>query len=285
MRFRSRRRPATADGVGSSTATPATTSGAGVARSTLLGQMPAPLHLLCFDLDGTIVETERLKGRSYALAARDLAGCRTAEIEAAYADVVGQSREAVARALVARFGLEDAAHGAARNGEAPWETLVRVRLGHYDALLSDADTVRAAARPEANALVRGARDVACRTALVTTSTRGATDHVLATLDLDHAFDTIVTADDVARTKPDPEAYRIALGATDPATALTVEDSAVGVEAAIAAGIRVAVVPTPITRDGLAEAGFLTDGAGGGLVRVVERGDLVEAVRAALAGTW
>ena len=41
----------------------------------------------------------------------------------------------------------------------------------------------------------------------------------------------------------------------------------------------------LERAGLGEAGFLTDGAAGGLVRVVGRGDLVEAVRAALAGTW
>ncbi len=247
--------------------------------------MPTPLRLLCFDLDGTLVETERLKGQSYALAAHDLAGCDMNDVEGAYEDVVGQSREAVARAIVARFHLEDAARGAARDGEAPWQTLVRIRLGHYDALLSDAEAVRDAARPEADALVRHAHAVACRVALVTTSTRDATDHVLATLGLAGDFDRIVTADDVARTKPDPEGYRIALGATAQAEALTVEDSATGVAAAIAAGIRVAVVPTPITRDGLAEAGFLTDGAGGGLVRVVARGDLVEAVRAALAGTW
>lgn len=247
--------------------------------------MSAPLRLLCFDLDGTLVETERLKGQSYALAARDLAGCAVSDVKAAYADVVGQSREAVARALVARFSLEEAARAWAQGDEAPWQTLVRIRLGYYDALLSDADTVRDAARPEATALVRHAHAVACRVALVTTSTRDATDRVLATLGIADRFDAIVTADDVARTKPDPEGYQIALGATDPTTTLTVEDSAVGVEAAIAAGIRVAVVPTPITRDGLAEAGFLTDGAGGGLVRVVARGDLVDVIRAALAGTW
>lgn len=247
--------------------------------------MPTPLRLLCFDLDGTLVETERLKARSYGLAARDLAGCSLEQVEAAYRDVVGQSREAVARALVERFGLDAAARAAARDDEAPWQTLVRVRLGHYDAILSDPAEVRAAARPHADALVRHAHAVTCRVVLVTTSTRDAADKVLAALGLAEGFDRIVTADDVQQTKPDPEGYRLALGATDADHALTVEDSAAGVEAAIAAGIRVAVVPTGITRAGLDAAGFLADGAGGGLVRVVARGDLVEAVRVALSGAW
>ena len=103
------------------------------------------------------------------------------------------------------------------------------------------------------------------------------------LGLADAFDTIVTADDVAETKPDPEGYRLALAQTrtDPTEALAVEDSAAGVRAALAAGVRVVTVPTAITRDGLEAAGFLEAGAGDGKVTVAERGELVEAVREAL----
>ena len=236
-----------------------------------------PLRLLAFDLDGTLIETERLKARSYALAANDLNGSDVDIVEAAYTGVVGRSRQEVGEALADRFGIAGA------GGEAPWETLVRVRLGRYEALLADDTMVRGAALPEADALVRHAHAVACRVALITTSDRAATDRVLAVLGLADAFDAIVTADDVAQTKPDPEGYRLALAQTrtDPAEALSVEDSAAGVQAALAAGVRVVAVPTAITRTGLAEAGLLEAGAGGGRVTVAERGELVEAVREAL----
>jgi HAD superfamily hydrolase (TIGR01509 family) len=62
------------------------------------------------------------------------------------------------------------------------------------------------------------------------------------------FDFVVTADDCARTKPCPDPYERALdlsGASRDAC-LAVEDSERGLEAATAAGIRCAVVPSRLT---------------------------------------
>jgi HAD superfamily hydrolase (TIGR01509 family) len=62
------------------------------------------------------------------------------------------------------------------------------------------------------------------------------------------FDAIKTADDVARTKPDPELYLAALAALDVAAAEAVvfEDSGNGVRAAKAAGIYTVAVPNGLT---------------------------------------
>ena len=63
-------------------------------------------------------------------------------------------------------------------------------------------------------------------------------------------ETVVTGDDVSRLKPDPEAYLRALQQLDvPAqNALAVEDSELGLKAAVAAKLATIVVTTDYTAD-------------------------------------
>jgi HAD superfamily hydrolase (TIGR01509 family) len=63
-------------------------------------------------------------------------------------------------------------------------------------------------------------------------------------------DVVVTGDDVARLKPDPEVYLIAMRqlGVEPDEALAVEDSEPGLRAARAAGLATVVVTSSYTRD-------------------------------------
>lgn len=242
--------------------------------------MPTPpprLRLLTFDLDGTLANTERLKAESYAWAAhRLMPALDPADVEGAYPAYVGRSREEIARALTEQFGLADVAR--ARDGSVePWESYVALRLERYRAMLDDGDLVRRHVRDEAVALARRSHEVAERTALVTTSDRHNAGAVLRALGLEGAFDTVVTADDVARTKPDPEGYCLALSrlGVDARDAVGIEDSAAGIRGALAAGITVVAVPTDFTHDAIREmvaSGELDAAA------VAEPGGLAAAVR-------
>jgi HAD superfamily hydrolase (TIGR01509 family) len=80
-------------------------------------------------------------------------------------------------------------------------------------------------------------------ALVTSSERRFMDAVLARTGL--RFDVLVCANDVSRTKPDPEPYLLAakLLGTDPARCVALEDSPNGVASAEAAGCQVIAVPS------------------------------------------
>jgi HAD superfamily hydrolase (TIGR01509 family) len=65
------------------------------------------------------------------------------------------------------------------------------------------------------------------------------------------FEFAVTHDEYARSKPHPDAYRAALARLqlEPAQCLAVEDSARGVAAAVAAGMRCIAVPHHLSREG------------------------------------
>jgi HAD superfamily hydrolase (TIGR01509 family) len=78
---------------------------------------------------------------------------------------------------------------------------------------------------------------ACKTALVTTASAANAVAVLQAHDLQRLFDLIVSGSDVARHKPDPEAYILAARRleVEPTACLIIEDSAIGVASARAFG--------------------------------------------------
>ena len=101
-----------------------------------------------------------------------------------------------------------------------------------------------ALRPGVRPLIEAAAAAGLRQAIVTTSGREAVDALANQLfsDLLGAFDVWVCGGDVARKKPDPEAYQLALELLRlaPREACAIEDSSAGLTAALGAGLRCAV---------------------------------------------
>ncbi|GAA0261652.1 HAD family phosphatase [Cryptosporangium japonicum] len=107
----------------------------------------------------------------------------------------------------------------------------------------------------ARELVRTVRHSGLLTGLVTSSSREHVDAALAEADR-HRFDVIVSGDDVVRPKPEAEPYLRAAGqlGVAPGECAVVEDSAIGVASALAAGCRVVVV-TPVSDECLTVGGI------------------------------
>jgi len=229
-----------------------------VARAVSAGGVRA----VCFDLDGTLVETEALKARAYALAAEELrpGAIREAEVLAAYDDMVGRPREEVVPALLRRFGLEPAARArmAELGVESPEAAFATVRLRHYEAMLADRALVRRQEYGYAVALLRRVRGDGFRTGVATMSHAAQALVVLDILALRTLLDEVVTREEVLRPKPDPEIYLLLarrLGV--PAEAcLVIEDSVPGVGSALAAGMACVAVTTAMTRRTVHAAGLL-----------------------------
>ncbi|MFL5995754.1 MAG: HAD-IA family hydrolase [Streptomyces sp.] len=180
-----------------------------------------PLQAVLFDMDGTLVDTERL----WWEAVEQVAGRALTEEDRP--EVLGRPVEYTAAWLAAITGTPAADLA---------ETLHR----------EFADRVRTGIvpRPGALALLDALAREGVPTALVTASPRAVADTVLHTLGADR-FAVSVTADDTPHTKPAPDPYLAACRAlgVDPALCVAVEDTETGVASAEAAGCAVLAVPS------------------------------------------
>jgi HAD superfamily hydrolase (TIGR01509 family) len=214
-----------------------------------------------FDLDGTLVQTEALKARSYARAAVELRPSVAAqEIIVAYDDMVGHSREEVAAALFARFGLEPHAERRMRSlgVSTPLDAYMAMRLRIYEAMIADGRLIREQEYPWSTALLREARRAGYPVGIATMSHRKHAALVLERLELTEEVNALVTREDVRHAKPSPEIYLLIakrLGA-EPRDCFVLEDSVPGIRAANAAGMRCVAITNDMTRDAIHDAAVL-----------------------------
>lgn len=186
------------------------------------------IHAVLFDLDGTLVDSERLQWRAY----REVLERHGATIDLAeYARrfiAVGGGPEWACRAY--RLPIDAATLRAEK---------ARVYAGFVPHLV-------AACPGAADALARLAPHFAL--AVVTNSIRSEAEAILAHLGLAAWLRTVVAREDYARAKPAPDAYREAarrLG-RPPEECLVVEDTPRGVAAGRAAGMLVVAAPSDLT---------------------------------------
>ena len=209
-----------------------------------------------FDLDGTLVQSEKLKAQSYAIAVQRLRGLDRPDVRAiaAYQATVGASREVASQFLIDRLRLEPYLRPLA--GEygtnEPNEILTQMRTAIYNEMVADPQVLRDNQWPHTVGLLRIARANGCRTGLATMSYRTEVLRVLRALDIERLLDIALTREDVQVPKPDPEIYLLASRRLEvsPTDCLVVEDSPNGVRAAVAAGMNVVAFATPFTKKAL-----------------------------------
>ncbi|MEW2121874.1 HAD-IA family hydrolase [Streptomyces sp. NPDC005474] len=180
-----------------------------------------PLQAVLFDMDGTLVDTERL----WWEAVEQVAGRPLTEAD--QPEVLGRPVEHTADWLAAATGADSGRLAA----ELHQEFAARVRTGIVP-------------RPGALELLDALAEAGVPTALVTASPRAVADTVLEALGASR-FAVSVTADDTEHTKPAPDPYLAACHAlgVDPDACVAVEDTLTGVTSAEAAGCAVLAVPS------------------------------------------
>ena len=188
--------------------------------------VPCPLDAVIFDMDGLLLDTERLQRDAMTGAGRAL-GYPFDDL--LFERIVGIHRDGNRVTLAEHFGAEfpldafyldsDARFAGLSAGGIPLRPGVVELLDHL-----------------------AARGVPCGVATSTLSPRA--EQHLRHVGLFDRFATVVTRSDVERPKPAPDPYLLAaerLGAR-PAHCLALEDSPNGIRAAAAAGMAVVMIP-------------------------------------------
>lgn len=217
--------------------------------------VPDGLKAIIFDFDGTIFDTETTEFRHWQELYRQ------------------HGRELSLADWQRGVGTWDAFDPWAGLPQPVQDNREQVRDELHTALLSE--LAEQDLRSGVRETLQQVRAAGLRLGLATSSDRDWVTRWLAQHDLLELFETVATRYDVARVKPDPELYLLAargLG-VHPAECLAVEDSFNGATAAVAAGMRVVVVPNEVTRTQPFPPTWpkLERGFEGGLERLLEVG--------------
>ena len=185
------------------------------------------IKAVIFDMDGLMIDSERVTYEGYVIECRNLGVVMEEEF---YKQLLGHTLPEVFQVLRKKYGetfpVED--------------VLKRVHKYMDDRFVQEGVPVKKGLRE----LLSYLKDHGYRTVVATSSGRERVDRILKQAELTEYFDGSVCGDEVKKGKPDPEVFIKACGKAmvKPEEALVLEDSEAGISAAYAAGIPVVCVP-------------------------------------------
>lgn len=213
----------------------------------------APPEAVIFDFDGVIVDTEPIHWQAFREVLAPL-GIPFPWDEYVERYMGFDDRDAFREAF--------RVHGRSLAGEPLAELIAAKSLAFQEIL-------RAGVRPFPGAipLIESIHLRGIPLAISSGALRSDIDPILATLGIAGCFARIVSADEVERSKPDPESYRLAWSdlvrrfpgmLTSPGNSLAIEDTPAGIRSAKGVGLSVLAVAGSYRREELSEADTVVD---------------------------
>jgi HAD superfamily hydrolase (TIGR01509 family) len=179
-----------------------------------------------FDLDGLLVDSERISRECWLSAAQE----RGLDLTSTYPQLIGRGMQETDRILTEVLGSA--------------EKVVSLRVRKNE--LFDLHVARHGVPLKAGAseILQSSKKLGLKIALATGSTKAAAIQKLAKHSIRQLFDVEVFSGDAPRGKPHPDIFLLAAQklAVAPDSCLVIEDSIAGMTAARAAAMRVVVVP-------------------------------------------
>ncbi len=188
---------------------------------------------LIFDMDGVLVESEPL----FLKAINNLLIKESAEPvtdEENQTSLIGTTVEETWRRLMVMRGLPES---------------LQSYLGKYDIAVKEVLRAELTPRPGVRQLIDACSQRNLPKAVASSSLRSWVHLKLETLGFQDSFEVVLGGDDVTRGKPEPDIYLLAAERLHipPAQCIAIEDSPVGIAAAVSAGIYTVAVLTDSTR--------------------------------------
>ena len=215
------------------------------------------IKAILFDLDGTLIQTEVLKARSYAEAIHMLTkqSVHKQKVLDCFYKYVGLSRMEVVAGLVKEFEPELKRHFNGNGIEAMQEWMLSKRLERYSAILEDEKLLSEHFCPYNLGLLHKLHLDNFTIVVATMSHLAEADKILDFMGIRKKLSGLLTRDDVEKGKPDPEIYLKALEILQLTAkeCLVIEDSVNGIKAALKAGIKVFAVTNNITLSSVHES--------------------------------
>ena len=195
------------------------------------------IRAVLFDMDGTVIDSVSIYNRGWIYAA-EKAGFSGEEIIPLTDRFSGMNGADLVRFLQERFGEEYPA---------------REILDGRDRFVSEEIKERGVPpKPGVPEVFERLSEMGIRSALVTGSRRSRVELILSVTGLGTYFESVVTGDDIQKSKPSPDCFLYAakLLGLSPAECAVAEDAPGGVQAGYAAGMPVAMIPDfcPFTDD-------------------------------------
>ena len=219
------------------------------------------IKAIIFDLDGTLIQTEILKAKSYALSVHTLTKEAVAvqSVLDRFKKYVGLSRPEVAAGLVSDFKEELEKHFDKDGDESMEDWMLNKRLSIYHDMLNDRDLLsNYFCNHNLKLLNDVSKDGKFKVVLATMSHLAEADKVLKYLGVKDKLDLILTRDNVSEGKPNPEIYLQAMDTikVEANECIVLEDSVNGIKAGINAGMNVFAVTNSITHESVIGANLL-----------------------------
>lgn len=208
------------------------------------------IQAILFDFNGVIIDDERVQMKAYQ---EVFAGKDIDLTEEGYFDCLGMSDRVFVKTIAERAGKtfsEEETLECVKQKSAKWKEAVGKNMPLFEGV---DDFIRRMH----NEFTLG---------LVSMASRGEIDFVLTETGLADCFETVVSADDVLTTKPDPECYREGFRRVDLAVmskgnspithrqCVVIEDSPAGIESAKGAHLKALGVTNTVDASRLRDAG-------------------------------
>lgn len=215
-----------------------------------------------FDMDGTLCDTESQKARAYVDVIGSLQEINDPEthVLALYERMVGMTDETMCRAAVDEFNLSGPLDPYLKllSVDEHWHALLQLRLKRYLSSYGTAFQLAKCAFLHNIDLLRQQKSLGRKIAIATSSPQFEAQRVISAIGVTHLVEHIIGREQVKNTKPDPEIYLYtaeALGVSS-SEVLVVEDSCVGIKAALSAGMACIAVANRFTESSLRTQDFL-----------------------------